>query len=294
MIHVNLITAKLRKNLGRTLQRWRRRGANIRTTCRRASASLQRGSRRLTTAEFITKAHAVHGDKYLYDKTVYVRTNEKAIITCPEHNDFLQRPTNHLCGDGCRACRNNKFRLERTGVGTKGPNEIMFQDTQITILILERNDGSVYEAALDTKDYPLVAPFRWYPFTRPRGEGFYAVTTEQTRQFMHVLIMGGKGYDHKDRNGLNNRRDNLRAASICQNMMNRGKIRRPCSSKYIGVHHRDSGKWQAHIQANRKSRHIGTFDSEIAAARARDTVARELHGEFAVLNFPDVAIGASA
>ena len=39
--------------------------------------------RKLTTEEFIAKAKAVHGDKYIYDKSVYVNSKKKVIITCP-------------------------------------------------------------------------------------------------------------------------------------------------------------------------------------------------------------------
>lgn len=53
---------------------------------------------------FIEKARAVHGDRYDYGRTVYVRSQEKVIITCKMHGDFEQRPTNHLSGYGCAKC----------------------------------------------------------------------------------------------------------------------------------------------------------------------------------------------
>jgi hypothetical protein len=60
--------------------------------------------RKLTTEEFIAKAKAVHGDKYIYDKSVYVNSKEKVIITCPMHGDFEQTPSNHMYGFGCNYC----------------------------------------------------------------------------------------------------------------------------------------------------------------------------------------------
>ena len=60
--------------------------------------------RKLTTEEFIAKAKAVHGDKYIYDKSVYVNSKEKIIITCPMHGDFEQMPSNHMYGFGCNYC----------------------------------------------------------------------------------------------------------------------------------------------------------------------------------------------
>ncbi|AUR82239.1 hypothetical protein NVP1022O_26 [Vibrio phage 1.022.O._10N.286.45.A10] len=64
-----------------------------------------------TTEEFIEKARAVHGDRYSYDRTVYVRALDKVTITCPEHGDFEQRPASHLTGRGCAKCRSDSDKL---------------------------------------------------------------------------------------------------------------------------------------------------------------------------------------
>lgn len=61
-------------------------------------------SRKLTTEEFIIKAKAVHGDKYIYDKCVYVNSRIKVAITCMAHGEFEQLPFNHLKGKGCMLC----------------------------------------------------------------------------------------------------------------------------------------------------------------------------------------------
>lgn len=55
--------------------------------------------------DFIKSAKEVHGNKYIYDKTVYngIRHN-KICITCPEHGDFYQWPYVHLYGCGCPKC----------------------------------------------------------------------------------------------------------------------------------------------------------------------------------------------
>jgi hypothetical protein len=59
---------------------------------------------RSNTASFITKARAIHGDKYDYVRTVYEVSVDKIIITCPEHGDFEQIPSSHLQGQGCAHC----------------------------------------------------------------------------------------------------------------------------------------------------------------------------------------------
>lgn len=63
--------------------------------------------RGMTRDEFITKARAVHGDKYDYSKVVYVNQSVDVIIICPEHGEFLQRPNNHYMGAGCPLCTGN-------------------------------------------------------------------------------------------------------------------------------------------------------------------------------------------
>jgi hypothetical protein len=49
-------------------------------------------------------ARSVHGTKYDYIKVVYKNSYTKVIITCPQHGDFEQLPSNHLQGGGCRDC----------------------------------------------------------------------------------------------------------------------------------------------------------------------------------------------
>lgn len=60
------------------------------------------------TELFITRSKNVHGDKYTYEKTEYVKSKSKVVITCPEHGDFKQIPNSHLNGSGCPSCGSGK------------------------------------------------------------------------------------------------------------------------------------------------------------------------------------------
>ena len=62
------------------------------------------GNNRLTTEEFIKKARQVHGNKYDYSKTEYINRTTPVTITCNVHGDFLQKPSEHLSGNGCPEC----------------------------------------------------------------------------------------------------------------------------------------------------------------------------------------------
>lgn len=57
-----------------------------------------------TTKSFIDACNYIHGGRYRYDKTKYVRRDQKVIITCPVHGDFEQTSGNHLYGYGCPVC----------------------------------------------------------------------------------------------------------------------------------------------------------------------------------------------
>ena len=59
---------------------------------------------KLTTEEFITKAKAVHGDRYDYSKVKYINNQTKVCIICKEHGEFWQTPYTHLNGHGCSKC----------------------------------------------------------------------------------------------------------------------------------------------------------------------------------------------
>ncbi|MHC4566413.1 MAG: 5'-3' exonuclease H3TH domain-containing protein, partial [Planctomycetota bacterium] len=95
--------------------------------------------------------------------------------------------------------------------------------------------------------------------------------------------------DHINRNRLDNRKANLRPATAAQNGQNRVKYRKgKYSSKYKGVSRRRSRMpWRATIRVNGRPKHLGSFTSEVRAAKAYDRAAKKYHGEFAVLNFSE-------
>jgi hypothetical protein len=150
-------------------------------------------------------------------------------------------------------------------------------------------------ALVDDEDYELVSQYRWYVWehSKPgtRDSGPYAITIikvggKKTSLRMHVLIMGVKGIDHEDHDGLNNQKRNLRAATMGQNGANmRPQIGR--ASQYKGVWWSTRTRaWHAEVRRDGKKRRLGRFLSELEAAYAYDAAARELFGEFACPNFP--------
>ncbi len=148
-------------------------------------------------------------------------------------------------------------------------------------------------ALVDDEDFERVNALKWCALKA--GRKFYAVRggkgDESGRgkmQYMHIFIMGFKGIDHRDGDGLNNQRRNLRGASAQQNSQSFHCKKAGASSKYRGVTwSKATSNWKAQIMTERINTHLGLFEAEESAARAYDQKARELFGEFAHLNFPD-------
>ncbi len=143
-------------------------------------------------------------------------------------------------------------------------------------------------AWVDAEDYPKVAGLRWQPLPANGGK-FYAKAGRYPTLLLHRVIMDAGDdelIDHEDGNGLHCWRSNLRRATPAQNQFNRASMP-GSSSRFKGVVLTPTGRWRAKIRANNVEYRLGTFESEEVAARAYDNSARELHGEFARLNFPD-------
>ena len=151
-------------------------------------------------------------------------------------------------------------------------------------------------AYVDEADYHLVAGRTWTYRKPRRGRNTgYAITSEtiatgRRRQIaMHQLILPapkGMYTDHIDRDGLNNRRLNLRIATPSQNGVNIRK--RVSRTGLLGVSLQTRGRqFSAQICFKQRDIFLGTFPSTEEAARVRDAAAFLIHGEFAVLNFPD-------
>ena len=60
------------------------------------------------TSEFLNKVKKVHKNLYDYSKSNYVNAHTKIEIICPKHGPFFQTPNNHLRGQGCDKCKNEK------------------------------------------------------------------------------------------------------------------------------------------------------------------------------------------
>jgi hypothetical protein len=148
---------------------------------------------------------------------------------------------------------------------------------------------------LDQEDYYWLNHYKWSVVNNDKK--MYAVRIIRKEEFgkikpmfLHREIMQpAKGLlvDHRNSDGLDNRRSNLRPATHSQNSYNRAK-KKNTSSQFNGVSWtKGRNRWRVSIRNNGKSVSLGYFDNEIDAAKAYDMAAKKYHGEFARLNFPD-------
>ncbi len=145
-------------------------------------------------------------------------------------------------------------------------------------------------AIVSDRDHKSLSRFKWSA-TLISGI-YYAVRTDRANMvYMHRQILGLCDHnlqsDHKDLDGLNNQRSNLRVATRSLNGANRRK-RPGLTSRFKGVSlQKVTGKWIAQISDRlgkingRPLRYLGTFENEQDAADAYVKAAKIVHGEFA-------------
>jgi hypothetical protein len=158
---------------------------------------------------------------------------------------------------------------------------------------IQLSQGKV--ALVDDSDYPTLSQSKWHAAKMSKqARTYYACRSirekgKQRTVRMHCEIMGAKGIDHADENGLNNQRYNLRPANCSQQTTNRSKqfSAKPIS-QYKGIGKNKNGKpWRACIKVyGEPLKHLGFFTTEVEAAKAYDAAAVYYFGEFAKLNFP--------
>jgi hypothetical protein len=148
-------------------------------------------------------------------------------------------------------------------------------------------------ALVDDEDFEYLNQWKWY--YNKKGYANRGVLKKEKDD-----IFGNKGnismhralvkcslkshIDHINRNGLDNRRSNLRVCTVSQNHINRPMTKRN-SSGYKGVGRVHNGtKWRADIRKDQKQYYLGSFDTKEEAAKAYNEMAIEMFGDFAWLN----------
>jgi hypothetical protein len=144
------------------------------------------------------------------------------------------------------------------------------------LLLRNRKDEIVGETLVDRDVLPWATTYRWH-----KNLGGYAARSIKGTDgkwkiiYLHREIMGlgptgvcGPQIDHRNRDKLDNRRSNLRLATIALNQQNQTK-RPGLSSRYLGVRrtHRVKRPWQVRVSVDGRTYYGGTFADEDEAGR---------------------------
>jgi len=138
-------------------------------------------------------------------------------------------------------------------------------------------------ALVDDCDFESISKYKWHLV-----KGKYAARGIREGKatkavYMHRLILNAPKemlVDHRDGDGLNNQRANLRLASRRENARNRPEQKNN-KAGLKGVSQVPSGRWRASIRANRRLIYLGIFETANLAADAYQQAAKAYHGQFA-------------
>ena len=161
-------------------------------------------------------------------------------------------------------------------------NEIVVLDDCAEIILYDKNGKENARTLIDLNDIDKCKDIKWYlrkNYAHSRKVGP-----------LHRFLLNPKEnevVDHINHNPLDNRKNNLRICTTQQNRMNTNKINKKTTSQYKGVYlDKRRNKWYAQIKINKKSKFLGSFDSEIEASINYDRAAILYFGVFANTNHP--------
>jgi hypothetical protein len=154
-----------------------------------------------------------------------------------------------------------------------------------------------YVAIVDDEDYDRVSRHKWQARVVRRRDGselnVYAGLTvcrngKRTQELLHRFIISVRDpaveLDHRDGNGLNCQKSNLRICTHAENSRNR-RLKADNSLGLKGVHYcKDLGTFRARIMVGDKRKSLGQYATAELAARAYDFASEKYHGSYGLTN----------
>lgn len=202
---------------------------------------------------------------------------EKNVAVAP-----LWRGITISCGcygkEARRLAMTDKAKKERSGKNSylinKNGNVEMKCSNNANIFVFDRDDLS------------FALAHTW----RQSTTGYIVASDDRSLRFHRAIMKAKKDeiVDHVNRNKLDNRKSNLRVCKQRDNCYNKPPNSTKQASKYKGVFRAKNQKnYFSTIGYKGRQIYLGSYENEIDAAKAYDTKAKELFGDYAYLNFPD-------
>lgn len=238
---------------------------------------------------WVMAEHGVPDSRLVVIKQVedYIRPNGQRSAqwlcecSCGENNRIIVRADQIKDGRvkscGCLNLEQAKIHCSELGKLNHQLNEYtLYQDYGVG-----RTTNTNEEFYFDLSDYDKIKKICWIVCKNEYGyKRLVGTDCETGLKISMIELLGYKGYDHKDRNPLNNRRSNLRKATSSQQCMNRNKFENNTSG-FIGVSWRKrEEKWCSYIQINKKTISLGYYKDKKDAIIARLKAEKKYYGEF--------------
>lgn len=170
-------------------------------------------------------------------------------------------------------------------------NNYIFNEDYVVMVIYNR-EKEKFEAILDFADYEKIKDKKWYAAYKKNADKYYVQHTNYLGTingkakykliYLHRYIMDepkGLVIDHKNRNPLDNRRDNLVIKTSRKNLVNRcDNGNKNNTSGYRNVSW-VNGKWIVQLQINGKNTRLGSFDDVHEAGKFASVMRLKYYGK---------------
>ncbi len=156
----------------------------------------QKESQRSDTETFIKKSNLIHNFKYNYSKVDYVLNNIGVTIICPTHGEFIQRPDNHLSGNGCQICA----KLFNYICQYKNNTDTDMRCTLYLINIFDDRENfykiGITSKTVNSRFYSTILPYNYKILKSISGDANYIIVKEQEilKKFSHLKYIPNKEF----------------------------------------------------------------------------------------------------